>query len=126
MSWKVDPSRETPPSRQILEAVLDALSSGSMAAGEKLPSVRGMASQALVNHNTAARAYRDLEHLGVVQGENGRGVFVTPSGPRIAREQRRAQTLAAFERALDQALRSGHDLSDLLERMHPDRTESTC
>lgn len=122
--WKVDPSRETPPSRQILEAVLDALSSGSMGAGEKLPSVRAMAAQALVNHNTAARAYRDLEHLGVVQGENGRGVFVTPGGPRTARERRRAETLTAFERALDEALRSGHDLDELLERMHPHSRES--
>ena len=104
---------------------MDALSSGALAAGEKLPSVRGMAAEALVNHNTAARAYRDLEHLGVVEGKNGRGVFVTPSGPKIARGLRRAQTLAAFERALEEALRSGHDLSELLERMHPQRAEST-
>lgn len=109
MDWRVDPSRDAHPCQQIVAAVLDALSGGELAAGAKLPSVRGMAAEALVNHNTAARAYRDLEQLGVVRGENGRGVFVTRGGPGIARRMRRAQTLDAFQVAMHEALRAGHD-----------------
>jgi len=124
VDWRVDPGRDAPPWRQIVEAALDAVARGALAAGERLPSVRGMAAAALVNHNTAARAYRDLEHLGVVAGQNGRGVFVTPAGPGIARRLRRAHTLAAFERALDEALRAGHELDELLERVDPERAES--
>ena len=113
-TWRIDPALELPPSRQLVEAVLDALASGSLAGGAQLPSVRGMAAEALVNHNTVARAYRDLEQMGVVAGENGRGVFVTLAGPRIARGLRRQRTLTEFEQALRSALRSGHPPETLL------------
>lgn len=122
--WKVDPSLDVPPSRQLVEAVLDAVASGRIAAGGQLPSVRGLAAEVLVNANTVARAWRELEHLGVVAGENGRGVFVTRAGPAIARELRAAQTLAAFERALGEALRAGHALEDLLGRAAAQRRHS--
>jgi GntR family transcriptional regulator len=112
--WRVDPGLDVPPSRQLVEAVLDALAAGELGAGEQLPSVRGMAAEVLVNHNTVARAYRDLEQLGAVVGVNGRGVFATAEGPRIARGLRRASTLAAFEQALGEALRAGHPLDALL------------
>lgn len=112
-SWKVDPSAATPPSRQIVELVLDAVASGTMRAGEQLPSVRQLAASALVNHNTVARAYRDLEHLGVVQGKNGLGVFVTGEGPTRARDERRDATLATFRRAASEALRAGHTPAEL-------------
>jgi GntR family transcriptional regulator len=118
-SYRVDPRRDAPPSRQIVEAILDAVASGDLEPEAKLLSVREMAAEALVNHNTVARAYRDLEQLAVVEGHNGRGVFVTRGALAIAQGLRHAETLAAFERALDHALRSGHALDDLLERMRP-------
>jgi len=113
MDWTVDPTSERPPSRQLVEAVLDGLARGELAAGDQLPSVRGLASRAMVNHNTVARAWRDLEQLGVTLGRNGRGVFITPEGPAIARDQRLEATRAAFRRALAEALRAGHDPIEL-------------
>lgn len=120
MSYSVDTRSDVPPSRQLVDAVLDALASGRLAALDQLPSVRGMAQEALVNHNTVARAYRDLEHLGVVEGENGRGVFVSARGPEIARTARRQATLDRFELAMNEALRAGHGpaaLRRMLDRM---------
>jgi GntR family transcriptional regulator len=111
--WVIDPASDVPPSRQLVSRVLDGLASGVIAAGDKLPSVRGLAALALVNPNTAARAYRDLEHLGVVAGESGRGVFVRPLGPAIAAGIRRDETRIAFEHALDEARRCGHTLEEL-------------
>lgn len=104
----IDPHATDTPSRQIVVAVLERLARGALAAGDRLPSVRGLAATALVNHNTVARAYRDLEQLGVVRGENGRGVFVTEAAPAIARREREGETLRAFEAALRAALASGH------------------
>lgn len=112
-SWRVEPGSDVPPSRQILEAVLDALARGALGSGERLPSVRGMAAEAMVNHNTVTRAYRDLEQLGVVEGRNGSGVFVTSRGPELARGLRRGATLEAFRRAADEALRAGHTVGEL-------------
>lgn len=123
-AWRVDPALDVPPSRQLVESVLDAVASGELAAGAQLPSVRAMAAEALVNHNTVARAWRELEHLGVVAGENGRGVFVTPGGPERAREQRRDQTLVALDQALREALRSGHTLANLMTRMNAQERDS--
>lgn len=122
MNWSVDPGASLPPSRQLVEKVLDALARGSLSAGEPLLSVRKMAGEALVNHNTVARAYRDLEQLGVVKGQNGRGVFITEEGPAIARSQRQQSTLQALELAAQEALRAGHSpaaLRELIEGLLP-------
>ncbi len=124
MTFRVDTSLDVPPSRQIVDAVLDGVATGCYPSGTKLLSVRALAAEALVNPNTAARAYRELEMLGVVAGRNGRGVFVTEQGPELARARRQAATLAAFARAAEVALRAGHNLESLLETLRNARKES--
>ncbi len=118
MRLHVDLDRPTPPSRQLVEQVLDAVASGAAAAGDRLPSVRDVAGMALVNPNTVARAWRDLETLGVVEGRAGTGVFVTAKGPEVARRERRRATLGALRRGLAEALRAGHEGADVLEEAH--------
>src|SRR5262245_43117349 len=110
---KVDPRSDVPPSRQIVEAVLDDVASGAIGAGARIPSVRALAEAALVNPNTVGKAYRDLEAMGVVEGRNGSGVFVTDEGPSIARAARRERTLEEFRRAAAAAARAGHDVEAL-------------
>ncbi|MEZ6009974.1 MAG: GntR family transcriptional regulator [Planctomycetota bacterium] len=64
-------------------------------AGERLPSVRALAADVLVNPNTVRKAYRDLEALGVAAGRTGSGVYVTDDArerPRAAPEARPATT----------------------------------
>jgi len=122
--YRVDTALEKPPSRQLVEAVLDAVAAGALAPGQKLLSVRALAAEALVNPNTAARAYRDLEAMGVVEGRNGLGVFVTREGPALARAARAEETLERFRRAVAEALRAGHGeeaLRALLEGVLHDR-----
>ncbi len=128
MDWQVDPARETPPWRQIVELVLNVIASEGIASetphlavGSQLLLVRAMAAAARVNHNTVARAYRDLEQLGVVRAENGRGVFVQAAGPERARALRRAETLNTFHRAALEALRAGHSLDDLFDLLKRER-----
>ena len=117
MTIRVDPTRATPPSRQIVEAVLDRIAGGALGAGDRLPSVRGLAADALVNPNTVGKAYRELEVLGVVAGRNGAGVFVTPKGPLKARKERRAVTLETLTQAVACALCAGHDPALLRRRI---------
>lgn len=113
MILRVDPRSDVPPSRQIVEALLDAVSRGELGAGDRLPSVRALAEQALVNPNTVGKAYRDLEGMGVVEGRNGSGVYVTEGGPTVARGERRRATLDAFRRAAGEAMRAGHEVEAL-------------
>ncbi|HEX5137936.1 MAG TPA: GntR family transcriptional regulator [Planctomycetota bacterium] len=117
MNCRVDLSSSVPPSRQIAEAILDAVAAGAIAPGARLLSVRALAAEALVNPNTAARAYRDLESMGVVEGRNGLGVFLTARGPAVARRMRERATLDAFARAAAEALRAGHTMDDLLGQL---------
>ena len=120
MDVRVDPHSLVPPSQQLVAAVLDAIGSGELGPGDKLPSVRGLAALALVNPNTVAKAYRDLEHLGATEGRNGSGVFVTAGGPATSRAIRLAETLATFRDAALHAHRAGHDeetLATVLEEV---------
>ena len=112
--FRVDPDSQVPPARQLIEHVLDQLASGGLAAGDKLPSVRAMAAQALVNPNTVGKAYKELEGLGVVRGRNGSGVYAQPEGPEIARALRQDATREALLTALELALRSGQPAHELL------------
>ena len=117
MAIRIDPSRATPPSRQIVEAVLDRIAGGWLTPGDRLPSVRKLAAEALVNPNTVGKAYRDLEASGAVEGRPGAGVFVTQHGPSFAREVRRHATLAAIETAITTAVGVGHEPADLSGRI---------
>jgi DNA-binding transcriptional regulator YhcF (GntR family) len=114
MRYAVDPTLDVPPSRQLIQAVLDAVATGAITPGDRLPSVRGLAAEALVNPNTVAKAYRSLQEMGVLKGMNGRGVFVADEGPTIARKRRRSATLTAFTRAAEEALRAGHAPENLI------------
>ncbi|MEQ8763616.1 MAG: GntR family transcriptional regulator [Planctomycetota bacterium] len=115
MNITVDTSGSSPPSVQIVEAILDRVASGELTPGTQLPSVRGLASAVLVNPNTVGRAYRDLAQMGVVRGRSGSGVFVTEEGPGIARDLRSAATLEAVSQAVTEALRAGHSPEHILQ-----------
>ncbi|MFH0947237.1 MAG: GntR family transcriptional regulator [Planctomycetota bacterium] len=116
----IDPHSRTSPSQQLVDQVLDALSRGELGADDRLPSVRSLAASALVNPNTVAKAYRQLEILGATCGRNGSGVYVTAGGVEIARRFRRTDTLLAFREAVLQALSAGHEgpsLEQLLRQL---------
>jgi GntR family transcriptional regulator len=113
VDWSIDPDAELPPSRQLVEIVLDAIASGELEPGAQLPSVRSLAAEAMVNHNTVARAYEVLERLGATEAVNGVGVFVTLRGPEVAAEERRAKTLIVLRRAIAEALRAGHTYEEV-------------
>ena len=117
MNFRVNPSSDVPPSRQLVEQLLDRVATGALPPGAQLPSVRALAAEALVNPNTAGKAVRELELLGVVVGRNGLGVFVSEEGPAFARARREQSTLAAFDVASSEALRAGHPPEILSERL---------
>ena len=113
MTISIDPRSDVPPSRQLVEAVLDAVARGAFLPGDRLPSVRGLAEEALVNPNTVGKAYRELEASGVVDGRNGSGVYVTEGAPARARAARGRATLEALARAAQEAARAGHGLAEI-------------
>jgi len=61
---------------QLVEQVLQYLSSGSLKPGDQLPTVRQMAAALRVNFNTVARAYRMLDEAGLISTQQGRGTYI--------------------------------------------------
>ncbi len=75
---------------QLVSQIKYLVSSGRLAPGEQLPPVRKLAERLVVNPNTVARAYRELESEGVVTCRRGAGVFVADGvSPLARREQNR-------------------------------------
>jgi GntR family transcriptional regulator len=62
---------------QIVEQVRHGIVAGVWQADEELPSVRAMASQHLINPNTVARAYLELEREGLVSKKRGTGTYIS-------------------------------------------------
>jgi GntR family transcriptional regulator len=65
--------------QQLIEQIKLAIQTGAVRAGEQLPSVRKMAEDLVINPNTVARAYRDLEAEGVIELRHGSGAYVLDS-----------------------------------------------
>lgn len=75
---------------QLVNQLKYLVSSGRLAPGEQLPPVRKLAEQLLINPNTVARTYRELEREGLVVSRQGAGVFVAEGiSPLARREQNR-------------------------------------
>jgi len=83
----VDPNAPEPPYEQVREQVRAQVETGALAPGTKLPTVRGLAADLGLATNTVARAYRELESLGVIETRGRAGSVVTGGGvDRAARE----------------------------------------
>lgn len=73
---KPNPSSGVPIYLQLMEQVKHAIETGAMRPGEQLPGIRPLAEELVVNPNTVAKAYRELEHEGVIELRQGAGAFV--------------------------------------------------
>lgn len=91
LGLSVDTTLPDPPYEQIRSQVAALVDSGHLAAGTRLPSVRALAEQLGLATNTVARAYRELEHAGVVTTRGRAGTLVNGDGAdRAAKDAARA------------------------------------
>src|SRR5271170_5788407 len=73
---------------QIVQQVKYLVAAGRLVPGEELPAIRVLAEQLLVNPNTVARAYRELETAGIVTKRRTSGTYVSEAGSPLARRER--------------------------------------
>lgn len=102
---------------QIIEQVKYALATGSLRAGDQLPSIRALAEQLRINRNTVAKAYGELEHQGVVATEQGRGVFCVDGGSQLDGRARRKILSQALDGVIVQAYHLQVNDGELLNLM---------
>lgn len=80
MFTKPNPSSGVPIYLQLMEQIKHAIETGALRAGEQLPGIRALAETLVMNPNTVAKVYRELEHEGVLELRHGMGAFVTAKG----------------------------------------------
>ena len=76
MLFRPNPSSGVPIYLQLMEQVKHGIETGALRPGEQLPGMRPLAEELVINPNTVARAYRELEHEGVIELRHGAGAFV--------------------------------------------------
>jgi len=81
----------------LMEQLKHAVETGALRAGDQLPGIRPLAEELVMNPNTVAKAYRELEHEGVIELRHGSGAFVSPNrrAGRVGDKLRAAQPLVA-------------------------------
>src|SRR5215831_506544 len=97
MIFRPNPALGVPIYLQLMEQVKHAIETGALKAGDQLPGIRPLAEELVINANTVAKAYRELEHEGVIELKHGAGAFVSAKaqGQKLADRVRNAQPLVA-------------------------------
>lgn len=120
MDIRVFPSDGLPIYQQIVQQVKYLVAAGRLTAGAELPPIRALAARLLVNPNTVARAYRELEFAGVVVKRGTTGTFVSDGGSPLARRERVRIVTERIDALLAEARQLGFD-SDQLAALIRDR-----
>jgi len=76
MLFHSNPSLGVPIYLQLMEQVKHAVETGALRPGDQLPGIRPLAEELVINPNTVAKAYRELEHEGIVELRHGAGAFI--------------------------------------------------
>ncbi len=103
---------------QIVNQVKYLVASGRLAPGEELPPIRVLAERLLINPNTVARAYRELEVAGVVTKRRTAGTYVSDAGSPLARRERLKILTERIDALLSEARQLGIDLDEVLQLLH--------
>ncbi len=102
MFLRPNPSSGVPIYLQLMEQVKHSIETGALRPGEQLPGIRPLAEELVVNPNTVAKAYRELEHEGVIDLRHGAGAFVAANAgaKKLTEKLRGAQAIveAAIEK----------------------------
>ena len=100
---------------QIENDVQFGIASGKLKAGVRLPSVRELSERLEVNPNTVAKAYRDLEVMGLLYTRRGMGIFVSKGVEAKCRETCRKRILGRLHEVTQEAKAAGMRKEDLTQ-----------
>ena len=88
---------------QVVDQIKAASASGALLAGEALPCIRPLAEELRVNRNTIAKAYTELESLGVIETIPGKGCFLKQPQSLLRKDVRRKMLIEEIDQAIVQA-----------------------
>ena len=103
LDLRIDPTSGLAPYLQVVQQVKQALRLGWLQPGDKLPTVHEVAARVAINPNTVQKAYKELEHEGLVTGRPGQGTFI-----RRSLRQSTPASLAALGSRLERWIAAAH------------------
>jgi GntR family transcriptional regulator len=107
MQYEINSASRLPIYQQLVEQVREAIARGELKPENQLPSVRQLSRDLIVNPNTIARAYTELEREGLLSLRQGRGVFVAEPRDELTKDARRRRLTESLDRFLTEAVHLG-------------------
>jgi GntR family transcriptional regulator len=114
MVFNIDSASRLPIYRQLTEQIREGIARGRLAAEQRLPSVRDLSRQLVINPNTVARAYTELEREGVLNTRAGLGVFVAQPKGELTKKARKQRLHEVLDRFLVEAVHLGFSSDEVL------------
>lgn len=115
MQFRIDTTSREAIYQQIVGQVREGLARGTLTPGERLPSVRELARGLVVNPNTIARAYTELEREGTLITRPGLGVFVAEPNQELTKKSRQKRLVETMDRLLTEAVHLGFTAEEVLD-----------
>ena len=103
---------------QVVNQIKYQVAAGRLEAGEELPPIRTLAERLVVNPNTIARAYRELELAGIVEKRRTAGTYITDQGSPLARRERLKILTERIDQLLAESDQMSVTLDELLKLLH--------
>jgi GntR family transcriptional regulator len=104
MQFRIDPTSSLPIYRQLRNQVRQAVARGKLKPDNRLPSVRELSRTLVVNPNTVARVYTELEREGLIHTRPGLGVFVARPKAELTKKVRRERLVEMVDSLLTEAV----------------------
>lgn len=113
MQFQIDASNRTPIYRQLVAQIREAVARGRLLPETRLPSVRELSRQLVINPNTVARVYTELEREGVLNTRPGLGVFVAQPRNDLTRRARKERLTVLADELLTEAVHLGFSAEEV-------------
>jgi GntR family transcriptional regulator len=116
-AFHLDAHSGVPVYRQLIDQVQGAVASGSLSAGDQLPTVRHVAIELAINPNTVLRAYREMEIRGMLDTQQGTGTFVAEQKVELSKEVRDRQLGQLVNEFVSRAGSTGITVNELIDAL---------
>jgi GntR family transcriptional regulator len=123
-SFRLDSHSGVPVYRQLIDQVQSAVATGSLRAGDQLPTIRLVAVELAINPNTVTRAYREMEIRGLVDSQQGMGTFIADRQVTSSKKEQNRQLLQLAAEFVSRAGAAGFTVNDLIDALHQINADS--
>ena len=107
MHFRLNPTSGVPIYLQLMEQIKHGIETGALQPGDQLPGIRKLAETVVMNPNTVAKAFRELEHEGYIEVRHGAGAFISAKLNNREVHDRMEQARPLIEQAVAQATKLG-------------------